>query len=157
MADGEIDVKKELRAVRVALLLLCCLVAVVVVVVCLGYSDFRTYLHHQQASSQDMRMETLFKEKKYGEALSLAKRRMKNAPDDASGYYDAGTASYHMGQYQDAVKYLEKAERLAPTWHAEYTGPYIQKSKEMLSTATQPTGTPHSSSADVVRSSSPGT
>jgi hypothetical protein len=64
--------------------------------------------------------------------ISLADEGEKSYPLDPYVYWFRSRAYYQLGQYDEALKAISRADDLCPLWRDEYTGPYMQIIKEKL-------------------------
>jgi tetratricopeptide (TPR) repeat protein len=76
--------------------------------------------------------EDLFQQGKLDELRTVIDQRAKAHPNDADVYWYRGRMAVEEGNWEEALRDLEQAERLAPNWKQEYTGPLLEKVRAKL-------------------------
>lgn len=101
-----------------------------------GWKVASTVLQEKTAEDKEDSFEAvaedLFRTGRLDELTQLADRREKDHPNDANVYWYRGRVAVERGQWELALRELEKAEQLAPNWKQEYTGPLLEKVRAHL-------------------------
>jgi tetratricopeptide (TPR) repeat protein len=78
----------------------------------------------------------LIHDNKPSEVIPLAEKYIKQEPLNPYGPWYLALAQYELGNYQDALHWLDKAQELAPTWENDYIKPYRTVIEKKLSKST---------------------
>jgi tetratricopeptide (TPR) repeat protein len=101
-----------------------------------GWEVASTVLQEKAAEDKEDGFETvaedLFRKGMLDELMRLADRREKDHPNDANVHWYRGRIAVERGNWDLALRELEKAEQLAPHWKQEYTGPLLEKVRAQL-------------------------
>ena len=128
---------KELQRIKWLLVLIALgLLALPFALVYLGWEVASTVVQEKtvedRADSFEAVAEDLFKKGKLDELSQLADRHEKVHPNDANVFWYRGRIAVEKENWELALRELEKAERLAPNWKQEYTGPLLEKARAKL-------------------------
>ncbi len=101
-----------------------------------GWEVASTVLQEKTVEDKEDSFETvaedLFQKGMLDELSQLADRREKDHPNDANIFWFRGRVAVERENWELALHELEKAERLAPNWKQEYTGPLLEKVRAKL-------------------------
>jgi tetratricopeptide (TPR) repeat protein len=92
----------------------------------------RTSSYRARSASFTSRAGDLLDEGKSKDVISMTEEREKTYPLDPYVYWYRGRAYYQLGQYDAALKAMNRAEELCPGWREEYTGLFIKIIGEKL-------------------------
>ena len=101
-----------------------------------GWEIASTVLQEKTVEDKEDSFETvaedLFQRGMLDELGQLADRREKDHPNDANVFWFRGRVAVKRENWELALHELENAERLAPNWKQEYTGPLLEKVRAKL-------------------------
>jgi tetratricopeptide (TPR) repeat protein len=131
--DTSAQILQQLRAIKwlIAVTTVCFLI--IAGSLTWAISDrIRTNSYRARSASFTNRAGDLLEEGKSKEVISMTEEREKTYPLDPYVYWYRGRAYYQLGQYDAALKAMNRAEELCPGWREEYTGPFIKIIQEKL-------------------------
>jgi hypothetical protein len=131
--DKSEQILEELRRIRwLSAVIAVCLVVIVGSIAWLTSGINRTRSSAGYSRSFMKHASDLLDQGKAREVLILMEEREKLSPMDGYVYWLRGRAHWQLGQYNEALKAMSRAEELCPNWRDDYTGPFIKIIKEKL-------------------------
>lgn len=70
---------------------------------------------------------SMFERGKYEALIKYCLEHLEKNPKEAYAYWFLGKAHFQIKEYDKAVKYLNKAKEIFPTWEKEWIGPFLEK------------------------------
>lgn len=128
---------KELKRIKWLLVLIACgLLFLPFSLVYFGWEVASTLVQEKTVEDKEDSFETvaedLFQKGKLDELGMIIEQREKDHPNDANVFWYRGRVAVEQGNWELALRELEKAEQLAPNWKQEYTGPLLEKVRAKL-------------------------
>lgn len=138
MDEHQTDLQlRELKRIKWLLVLIACGVLLLPAsLTYLGWEVASMIVQERTVEDSEDSLETiaedLFQQGKLDELRTVIDQRAKDHPNDADVYWYRGRMAVEEGNWEEALRDLEQAERLAPNWKQEYTGPLLEKVRAKL-------------------------
>ena len=87
---------------------------------------------HDTSKFSRANISRLIQKGKIDDAFILIFDRLETHPNDPMAHWLKARVHMIKGEWQVALKHVEKAELLAPSWEEEYTGPMRKKIEEAI-------------------------
>lgn len=97
---------------------------VIVTVMIVPSAYLATIYHMHDEGDFSEKADYLLNKDKPLEVIALAESHIKKQPQDAYGPWYLAMSHYQLGNFQDALQWLDRAQELAPTWEKDYIEPY---------------------------------
>ncbi len=136
--DQAANVVRELRGIKYLLALLLLGVVAYGMIAFTATSPGEKQMHEASAdpvadrSAFHQEANDLLMQGAYDDLIIRGQARMEEFPGDPYVYWALGMANYRLRNYDEALHYLEEAQRLVPQWEEAFTGVYISAARMLM-------------------------